>query len=243
MNLRLTIAYDGTNYQGWQMQANAKTVQGELTAALTPLDGEPVVVHGAGRTDAGVHALGQVASVRLTRTRPPAEVLGALNGSLSREIRVLSAEEVSEEFNARFDAKGKTYRYQIYNASVMNPLLERYAFHYPFELNDEAISHEATSLIGKHDFSAFTVTGRDVTSRVRSLFAFSLKRKGPLLRFEFSGDGFLRYQVRTMVVALLDTTRGRLGSLTIADLLKSGDRGLTGMMVPAKGLTLMKVEY
>jgi tRNA pseudouridine38-40 synthase len=98
-------------------------------------------------------------------------------------------------------------------------------------------------LIGTHDFSAFTVTGCEVTSRVRSLFTFSLKRKGPLLRFEFSGDGFLRYQVRTMVVALLDTTRGRLGSLTIADLLERGDRGLTGMMVPAKGLTLMKVEY
>jgi tRNA pseudouridine38-40 synthase len=243
MNLRLTIAYDGTNYQGWQLQANEKTVQGEISAALTRLDGEPVVVHGAGRTDAGVHALGQVASVRLTRARLPGQVLSALNGSLSREIRIVSAEQVSEDFNARFHARSKTYRYQIYNAPVMNPLLERYAFHYPFEFNDDALSQQAQSLIGVHDFSAFTVSGCEVKSRVRSLFTFSLKREGPLVKFEFSGNGFLRHQVRTMVVALLDTTRGRLGSLTIADLLEQGDRGLTGMMVPAKGLTLMKVEY
>ncbi len=125
----------------------------------------------------------------------------------------------------------------------MNPLLERYACHYPFELSDEAISHEARSLMGTHDFTAFTVTGCEVTTRVRTLLDFKLRREGPLVSFEFTGDGFLRYQVRTMVVALLDTSRGRLGSLTIADLLERGDRGLTGRMVPAKGLTLMKVEY
>lgn len=243
MNLRLDIAYDGTDFLGWQIQADSRTVQYELTTALSHLDEQPVTLHGAGRTDAGVHALGQVASASLSKDREPYEILRALNGVLPRDIRIKSASAVSPQFNARFDAKQKTYRYQLWTGEVMNPLLNRFAWHYPFSINDEALASEISVFAGTHDFTAFTVSDAEAGSRTRTILDVKINRNEDLLTIEFTGEGFLRYQIRTMVSALVEGNRGRLGNISMRELIEGRDRSLAGRMAPAKGLTLMKVGY
>jgi tRNA pseudouridine38-40 synthase len=243
MNYRITIAYDGTDYQGWQMQAAAPTIQSVMTAALERLEGAPVIVHGAGRTDSGVHAEGQVASFRLRREWDGLELRRALNGNLPPEIRVLEAAVAADDFHARFDARSKTYRYQIYQAEVMHPLLARYAWHYPFVLDPARLGEDGRLLLGTHDFTAFTVAACETKTRVRTLTDFRLEMNGPLWSLYFSADGFLRYMVRTMVESLLEANRGRLKVGSLAQLIESRDRTLIGAPAPAKGLTLMKVEY
>ena len=243
MNYRITLAYDGTDYCGWQMQSGQPTVQGVLGAALQRLAGAPVTTHAAGRTDAGVHAEGQIVSLRLDKVWEGAALRRALNGNLPPDIRVLDATQADEHFHARFDAKGKTYRYQVYCAEVMQPLWERYAWHYPYALDLARLSEEGRALLGTHDFSAFTTADCETKTRVRTLHAFDLEQDGALLKLWFKGDGFLRYQVRTMVGALLAANRGRLTTDSIAALLHSQDRTQAGAPAPAKGLTLVKVEY
>lgn len=243
MNLRLDIAYDGTDFLGWQIQADSRTIQYELTTALSRLDEAPVTLHGAGRTDAGVHALGQVASAILSKDREPVEIQRALNGVLPRDIRIKSATAASPSFNARFDAKQKMYQYQLWTGEVMNPLLNRFAWHYPFVVDDEALASESSMLVGTHDFTAFTVTDAEAGSRTRTIRDIRINRNEDLLGIEFTGEGFLRYQIRTMVSALVEGTRGRLGNISIRELIERRDRSLVGRMAPAKGLTLMKVGY
>ena len=167
----------------------------------------------------------------------------ALNGNLPPEIRVLEAAEAAEEFHARYDAKGKTYRYRLYQAEVMNPFLVRYAWHYPYELDVERLAEEGRALVGTHDFGAFTVAGSEARTTVRTVTGFWAEREGAELRLYFSGDGFLRYQVRTMVGALVEANRGRLKAGAVGRLLESRDRDLAGAPAPARGLTLLKVEY
>lgn len=243
MNLRLDIAYDGTDFLGWQIQADSRTIQYELTTALSRLDEQSVTLHGAGRTDAGVHAIGQVASANLTKDREPDEILRALNGVLPRDIRIKSATAASPNFNARFDAKQKTYRYQLWTGEVMNPLLNRFAWHYPFPVDDEALASESSMLVGTHDFTAFTISDAEAGSRTRTILDVRIARNEDLLAIEFTGEGFLRYQIRTMVSALVEGTRGRLGDVSMRELIERRDRSLAGRMAPAKGLTLMKVGY
>lgn len=243
MNFRIKLAYDGTDFTGWQMQAGSRTVQGLLTDALTTIDGSPVSVHGAGRTDAGVHAEGQVASFFLSRERTGPELERALNGSLPYDIRVIEASVVPDDFHARRNAKSKTYRYHLFNAQVMNPLLHRYAWYYPYSLDLDRLESDQRQLLGEHDFSAFTVASCEVESRVRTLLDARLTRSGSSVFLTFTGDGFLRYMVRTMVGALLNANRGRLKIPSIKELLEGGDRQLAGRMAPAKGLTMMKVGY
>ncbi len=243
MNYRITIAYDGTDYQGWQMQAPAPTIQGVMTAALERLEGGRVIVHGAGRTDAGAHAEGQVASFKLTREWDGAELRRAINGNLPPEIRVLEAAPAVDDFHPRSDARSKTYRYQIHTAEVMHPLLARYAWHHPYSLDPAKLVEDGRALLGTHDFTAFTVTSCETKTRVRTLSDFQLETNGPLLSLDFTADGFLRYMVRTMVSSLIEANRGRLKAGSIARLIESGDRSLIGVAAPAKGLTLMKVGY
>lgn len=243
MNFRITLAYDGTDFSGWQMQAGSRTIQGLLTDALTSIDGGHVTVFGAGRTDSGVHAEGQVASFRLRRPRRSDQLLNALNGNLPLDIRVLEASEVSEEFHARRDARSKTYRYQLVTSQVMNPLLERFAWHYPYPIDLERLLKDGESLLGRHDFSAFTVASCETLSNVRTLTAFEARAEGQLLQLIFTGEGFLRYMVRTIVATLLDANRGRMMAESLDKLLFSGKRQLAGAMAPAKGLTMVKVEY
>ncbi len=243
MNYRASIAYDGTEFHGWQWQKGQRTIQGELQEALSKLDVEPVIVHGAGRTDAGAHAEGQVASFRLTRDRKEDEIRRAVNANLPETIRLFDVQVADDSFHARFDARRKTYNYQIDLSEVANPLLARYAWHYPFDIDLERLRSDANLLVGTHDFSAFTVTDCDPVSRVRTLTSVGAEASGSLLSMWFIGDGFLRGMVRTMVAALLDANRGRLAAGSITALLEGGDRRLCGAAAPAKGLTLMKVEY
>jgi tRNA pseudouridine38-40 synthase len=243
MNYRITLAYDGTNYCGWQVQHGQPTVQAVLNEVLRRFEGAPVTTYGAGRTDAGVHAEGQVVSFRLTRRWEGEALRRALNGNLPPDVRVLEAAAADEHFHARFDARGKTYRYQLYTAEVMSPFLERYAWHYAYTLDWARLSVEGGQLLGTHDFTAFTVADCEAKTRVRTLTDFHVESAGPLRQIFFSGDGFLRYQVRTMVSALVALNRGRLEVASIAELLGSRDRKLAGAPAPAKGLTLVKVEY
>jgi tRNA pseudouridine38-40 synthase len=243
MNYRITLAYDGTQYCGWQMQLGRPTVQAVLSQALHRLAGAPVVTFAAGRTDAGVHAEGQVVSFRLSREWEGWALRRALNGNLPPDIRVLDAAPAAPQFHARFDAKSKTYRYRLYTGAVMSPFEERYAWHYPFELESARLLAEGLQLVGTHDFSAFTVAACEVNTHVRTVTGFQVEQAGPVLHLYFSGEGFLRYQVRTMVGALVAANRGRLKAGSIQDLLASGKRKLAGAPAPAKGLTLIKVEY
>ncbi|MCI0338863.1 MAG: tRNA pseudouridine(38-40) synthase TruA [Acidobacteria bacterium] len=243
MNYRITLAYDGTDYSGWQFQLGRRTIQAVLSGALEKLDGAPVTAYAAGRTDAGVHAEGQVVSFRLTREMDGATLLRALNGNLPQDIRVLESSQVADDFHARTDAKSKTYLYQLYNSEVMNPLLARYALHYPYDVDLDRLIEDSHSLVGTHDFTAFTVAECETRTRVRSVTGIKIERAGNILTFSFTGDGFLRYQIRTMVEALVEANRGRLKTRSIAELILSRDRSLVGAPAPAKGLTLMKVEY
>jgi tRNA pseudouridine38-40 synthase len=243
MNYRITLAYDGTDYCGWQLQQGDPTIQGVLNGVLDKLESAPVTTTAAGRTDAGVHAEGQVISFRLSREWGGENLLRALNGNLPRDIRVLQASPAADDFHARNDAKSKTYRYQIYTAAVMNPLLARYAWHYPHDLAPERMVEDSRNLIGKHDFSAFTVAECDTLSRIRTVTGINIEITDGVMKIIFRGEGFLRYQVRTMVAALVEANRGRLKANSIAQLIANGDRSLVGAPAPAHGLTLMKVEY
>jgi tRNA pseudouridine38-40 synthase len=241
MNYRATIAYDGTDYFGWQIQANGPTVQAELSRALATLAGHAVTAHGAGRTDAGVHAEGQVASFRLAREWEGGALRRALNGNLPPDIRVMGAAAAHDDFHARYSARAKTYRYQICHAEVMSPLVARYAWHYPYALDLARLEADARVLVGTHDFSAFTVAACETESRVRTITQTLLAVDGPLLKLSFTGDGFLRYQVRTMVSCLLEVNRGRASS--IEEVLAGRERKRIGSPAPAKGLTLVSVNY
>jgi len=247
MKHRITLAYDGTNYCGWQFQPGQISIQGVLNGVLEKLAGEPVTTIAAGRTDAGVHAEAQIVSFRLNRQWESAALRNALNGNLPPDIRVLEAGLASEDFHPQLDAKCKTYRYRIYNEMVMSPFWQRYAWHIPHRLNPEKLAEDARSLIGRHDFSAFTVASCETKTRIRTVSSFRVEREaaseGNLLALYFSGDGFLRYQVRTMVGALLEANRVRLKAGSISQLIESRDRTLTGACAPPQGLTLIKVEY
>ena len=243
MKYRITLAYDGTDYHGWQWQAGLPTIQAALGGALEKLEGALVVMHAAGRTDAGVHAMGQVVSFRLTREWQGDALRRALNTNLPLEIRVLDAASTFDQFHARIHAKLKTYRYQIYQAEVMDPLLARYAWHFPYALDLDRLREESRALIGTRDFIAFTTTGCETKTTLRTVTDLRIEREGGLLKFFFTGDGFLRYQVRTMVGALVESNRGRLRATSIGSLIASRDRTQMGAPAPARGLTLMKVEY
>ena len=241
MNYKVTIAYDGTDYYGWQIQLGKPTIQELISRALAVIEGAPVTLHGAGRTDSGVHAEGQVGSFKLSKEWNPLVLRRALNGNLPPDIRVLEAETVGEDFHARASALRKTYRYQIYHAEVMLPPLVRFAQHYAYALDYERMVADAAALVGTHDFQAFTVSDIETKTTVRTLLDIHIRRDGSLWQLFFTGDGFLRYQVRTMVAALIEANREQPG--TVRELIASRDRRRIGRAAPAKGLTLMTVEY
>ncbi len=243
MNYRITIAYDGTDYQGWQLQNEKPTIQRAFNAALENIEGRPVIIHGAGRTDSGVHAEGQVASFRLSREWAGEKLRAAINGNLPRDIRVLDAHPVPDEFHARFDARGKSYRYQLCTSEVMTPLLLRYAWHYARPFDQELLAETAQVLLGTHDFSVFTVASCETRTRVRTLKSFQLETAGPVWQMSFSGDGFLRYMVRRMVSTLLALNRRKLRPASFEEVVALCEQTRGSTLAPARGLTLMKVEY
>ncbi|MCI0485637.1 MAG: tRNA pseudouridine(38-40) synthase TruA, partial [Blastocatellia bacterium] len=242
-NVKITLQYDGTDYHGWQIQPNGRTIQGELTRAVSLLDHRQVTVHGAGRTDAGVHAEGQVASFSMERDFSPCELRDAINGNLDRDIRVLEAEFVESSFNARFSALSKTYRYRIWTADVVSPFVRRYVYHYRGALDLEAMLRAMEPLVGTHDFSAFTVASSEAESHVRTLHRLDIEYEENGIAIIIVADGFLRYMVRTIVGTMIDVGRGRIPAANMAAILESKDRARAGTRAPAAGLTLMRVDY
>jgi tRNA pseudouridine38-40 synthase len=248
-HFKLTLAYDGTDFHGWQIQANKPTVQGEIVSVLRRLTQEDVQLHGAGRTDAGVHALGQVASFRTQSSLSASEFQRALNALLPASIRIIDAEEVGPDFNARWSARGKVYRYRLYRGKVVPPFLWRYVLHYPFPLDEDAMRAAAVRFVGVHDFSAFAAsTGSEDHDKernmTREIFATELKRTddGEELWFTVHGRSFLRYMVRKMVGTLLEVGRGKLSPADIDKLFELKDRSKPGPTVPPQGLCMVMVE-
>ena len=247
---KLTIAYDGTDFHGWQIQAEKPTIQGEIVNVLRRLTREHVYLHGAGRTDAGVHALGQVGSFRTQSGLSAEEFQRALNALLPPAIRIVGSEEVGPEFDARWSARGKIYRYRIYRGKVVPPMIWRYVLHYPFPLDEEAMRDAAARFTGTHDFASFAAsTGSEEDDKERStereIFATELVHSpdNEELVFTVRGRSFLRYMVRKMVGTLLDVGRGRLQPEDIERLFEMRDRSKSGPTVPPQGLVMVEVQH
>ncbi len=238
-NWRALVAYDGTRYQGFQVQASGSTVQGELERALAQVTGGPVRVAGAGRTDAGVHASGQVISFRLASALDGTVLGRGVNALLPEDIAVSEVEPVGERFHARFSARGRAYEYRIRNASARAPLERLRELHVPQALDDGAMGRAAVRLIGRHDFAAFAA-GEGGERTVRRA---GLSREGKLLRFEIEADGFLRGMVRGIVGTLLWVGRGKITAERFGEILESRDRSQAGPSAAARGLCLVAVEY
>lgn len=244
--IRLELSYDGTAYFGWQVQPGLPTVQGELQAVLSRIEGTPVQLHGSGRTDAGVHALAQVAACDLSNPIPPENLQRAMNRLLPRDIRVTGVAEAAPDFHPRHHAVAKTYRYRIYREWVCPPFERLYAWHHPYALNEEAMALCAARYLGEHDFRAFTAADDRYTPETdmrREIFGASLRREGALLTFEVRGSGFLKHMVRNLVGALIEVGVGNLSGDEVSEMLASGVRNAGIRTVPPSGLFLVNVEY
>src|SRR5579862_9648123 len=249
-HLKLTIAYDGATFHGWQIQPGQPTIQGAIAEAASQITQEKIFIHGASRTDTGVHALGQVAHFKTQSALPSAEFQRALNALLPPTIRIVAAEEVGPTFHARWSARGKIYRYRIYRGKVVPPMIWRYVLHYPFPLDEEAMRDAALRFAGVHDFASFAAsTGSEDDDQERSterdVYSAELVRtaNGEELIFTVSGRSFLRYMVRKMVGTLLDIGRGKLVPDDIERLFELKDRSKSGPTVPAQGLVMVAVQH
>lgn len=250
MNFRLTLQYDGTEFHGWQMQVSSqRTVQGELTRVLSLIEGRAVVIHGAGRTDAGVHAESQIANVHMNRMMTPQQLQAAINGNLARDVRVVRAEVVADDFHARFSAQGKTYCYRVFNAPFASPFWMRYAHTEVRPLDIGRMQQAALLFLGEHDWTAFSAVHTDVRTRVRTMTKLEVTEhwsafgQGSLIEIVASADGFLRYMVRSIAGTLLAVGLGKMNEEQIKQAIASGIRALAGPTAPACGLTLKQVHY
>lgn len=247
---KLTLAYDGTPFVGWQRQAAGVSIQGLIEEALGRIEGSPVTVIGAGRTDAGVHALGQVASCRLKTSLEPATLARALNATLPSEIRVTAVRDVADSFHARYDARSKTYCYRIVNGTFVMPFDFRYVWHIGEPLDVDAMAAAAGLFEGEHDFAAFRGAGSSVVTSRRFVLAShvdcTVSPTDPDTRhivYEVRATGFLRHMVRAMVGTLVEIGTGRRDGSSLSHALASGARADAGPTAPAHGLCLMSVDY
>ncbi len=249
MNFKLTIQYDGTDFHGWQMQSELRTVQGELSKALSLIEGRSVVVHGSGRTDAGVHAEGQVASVALQREINPEKLRAAINGNVGKDMRVIEAQVVAPDFHARYSAREKTYLYRVINGPVISPFWLRYAHHEARSLDLDRMTQSAELFLGEHDWTAFSSAQSDSETRTRTITRFTItsrqdeRARAPIIEMTISAAGFLRYMVRSIAGTLLAVGRVELDAELIERAIAQGDRSLAGATAPACGLTLLSVRY
>ena len=241
--IKLVIAYDGTDFVGWQRQGKGVSVQGAIEEALTAIDGAPVTLHGAGRTDSGVHALAQVATARIASPIADARLARALNAHLPESIRVTGLSTVPDGFHARFSAVSKAYEYRIWNARTLPPFIRLYAWHIIEPLDLAAMREGTRAVVGEHDFAAFRSARGVNHTTVRAITAAGWKSDGAALTFEIAGTGFLRYMVRSLVGTLVEIGRGARPPGDMARLLASGDRSAAGRTAPALGLFLVKVDY
>jgi tRNA pseudouridine38-40 synthase len=253
-NIKLTIQYDGAAYSGWQTQPNGATIQGELEACLERITGVTTPITGAGRTDAGVHALAQCAAFLSDSRLSPEVFREALNAGLPGDIRILEAEEADPGFHARFSATGKSYVYIISANRITSPFLARYCWRLPYRLDVEAMREAAACLLGYHDFSAFRGSGCGAKTPLRTLRTAEIETRdrmgfmpfsigGAFIVLRFEGDAFLRHMVRNMVGSLVEVGRGKLGTKDIPEILGKRDRNLAGPTAPAQGLFLEKIYY
>ena len=242
-NLLLRLQYDGTAYHGWQVQQNARSVQQTLQESLFPILGGPHDLKGCSRTDSGVHANEYYVSVHTHAAIPCVRLQAALNVRLPRDIAVLDCREVPLDFHARYSCTGKEYVYQIWNGPVKNPFLERYALHYPYPLDAEALHRCAQAYVGTHDFSAFCSAGGKKLDPVRTVTSFEVARAGALVTMRVAADGFLYNMVRIMVGTLLRVAQGKIAPTGIPAILESRDRGRAGLTAPPHGLFLNRVFY
>jgi tRNA pseudouridine38-40 synthase len=248
-NLKVTLAYDGSEFSGWQVQPDAPTVQGILSTAIGRLTGEKVLPQGSGRTDAGVHALAQVATFATESPIPAENLVKALNDILPSSIRVLEAAEVPADFHARKSARAKTYQYRIYRKPICPPFRARYVWHFPFPLGEKAMAEAAKFVIGEHDFTSFAAVdpergmeGEEV-SNVRSIFSSEWKRNGDELTYTVRGSGFLHHMIRNLVGTFILVGKGTLKPEAITEILRARNRSRAGATAPASGLYLVSVEY
>jgi tRNA pseudouridine38-40 synthase len=244
--LRFEVAYDGTDFHGWQVQPGLPTIQGVLEEVIATLEGSPVPVVGSGRTDAGVHALAQVAAVSLSNPIPVDNFRRALNRLLPHSIRVNNVCEADPGFHPRFGALRKTYQYRIYRDEVCPPFQRRFVYHHPYPLDESAMLACAPLLEGEHDFTAFAASDPDDSrqaSKTRTIFQSGLTRTDSLLVYQVTGSGFLKHMVRNIVGVLLEAGKGNLASDDILARLQPGSGIHSGPAVPASGLFLISVEY
>ncbi|MGO9612896.1 MAG: tRNA pseudouridine(38-40) synthase TruA [Dissulfurispiraceae bacterium] len=253
-NIKLVIQYDGTNYSGWQVQPKAVTIQGILQEKIGKITGEKPTVLGAGRTDAGVHAIGQIGAFRTSSQLSPSVVQSALNATLPHDIRILNACEDDASFHPRYDAKSKRYFYVISFARTPSPFLYKYAWKVPYMLDIDAMNCASQILKGRHDFSAFRASGCGAKNTIKTVFQLSIERSetmefmctkinGAFLRIVIDADSFLRRMARNIVGTLIEIGKGRISAETIEGILSSKDRKCAGPCAPASGLFLEKVSY
>jgi len=248
-NFKLTLAYDGLGFSGWQVQPGAATIQDALASAIGRVTGEKVLPQGSGRTDAGVHALGQVASFALESPIPPEGLLAALNDALPSSVRVLEASVVSPEFHARKSARAKTYRYRIYRGAICPPFLANYVWHYPYPLDENALAQAAEWVVGEHDFTSFAAVdperGREgeAVSNVRKVFSSAWTRDQEEFVYTVRGNGFLHHMVRNLVGTFILVGKGTLRPGDIGRILQERSRSAAGATAPGSGLYLVSVEY
>lgn len=242
-NYRLLIQYDGRPFCGWQRQSNGLSIQQCIEDACARISEESGAVHGAGRTDAGVHATGQVASVLMRPNPPKRQIKDALNANLPPEIRIVSSKRAPADFHARTHAKQKTYRYLLLSSSNRSPFTPWYAAWIPHALSEEKMQLAAKYLLGEHDFRSFMAGGSSVKTTVRTLTRVEIRRGGGMISFLFAGGGFLRHMVRIIVGTLIEVGRGRVTPGEVKEILTVMDRRQAGPTAPAEGLTLIRVEY
>lgn len=248
-NLKLTLSYDGSEFSGWQVQPHASTIQGTLASAIGRLTGENVLPQGSGRTDAGVHALAQVATFASASPIPTENLQKALNDVLPPSIRILEVSEVPVDFHARKSAKAKTYRYRIYRGPICSPFLARYVWHFPYPLDEAAMAAAALPIVGQHDFTSFAAVDPErghenpEVSNVRTIFSSSFDRQNDELIYTVRGTGFLHHMVRNLLGTFILVGKGTLRPLDVGRILAERDRSAAGATAPASGLFLVEVEY
>jgi tRNA pseudouridine38-40 synthase len=248
-NFKLTLAYDGHDFAGWQVQPDRPTIQAALVSAIEHLTGEKTLPQGSGRTDAGVHALAQVASVSLQSPIPAPNLRKALNDTLPPAIRILSVEEVAADFHARTSARAKTYCYRIYRSEMCPPFLARYVCHYPYPLQEEPMISAAAIVTGEHDFASFAAVDPEARkeglepNNVRTIYSSEWAREGEELIYTVRGNGFLHHMVRNLVGTFLMIGKGTLSGQDLRRILEARNRSAAAATAPASGLFLVSVEY
>jgi len=243
MRVKLTLEYEGTPYFGWQLQAGQDSIQGQLESALAQIFGTAIRVHGAGRTDAGVHARGQVAAVTLPRDFDPLELKRALNAMLPPAIAIVLSEQVPEEFDPRRDARSRVYEYRVLNRETRSALEHRFAWLIRDALDFNALQTAARVYVGEHDFAAFRTLGSEEKTTTRRVIESRWTRAGHILTYRVEANAFLRHMVRTMVAAMIDAGRGKIRTHDIEKMLESHDRSIAPAPAPACGLFLIEVRY